>query len=196
MNTAPIIGKFGHVAGLILGTILALSPLPGQAQDLTFSFQVTLNGETSDAHQFGLREDALQGLDQYDVPEPPAAPDAGFVSYLAMFNAPLSLPNRWRRDFRPTVSLLADRIELWQFDFQSAAIGSEATITIDTLGPVLVPYELYFFGPGVYYEPVETPDSFTFPITADKLVFFWELRLTDAVNAVPTTWGGIKSLYR
>ena len=196
MKTAPTFGKSGLVAGLLLGTILALAPLAGQAQDLTFSFRVTLNGETSDTHQFGLREDALQGLDNYDVPEPPAAPEAGFVSYLAMFNAPTSLPNRWRHDFRPTVSLLADRVELWQFDFQSSAIGSEATITIDTVGSVSVPYELYFFGPGVYYEPVDTPDSITFPITSDKLVFFWELRLGDVVSAEQTTWGGIKSLYR
>ncbi len=200
MSTAPNVGQFGfsscRMAGLILGMILTLSALTGQAQELTFSFQVTLNGVTSDTRQFGLKEGSLQGLDIYDVPEPPAAPDAAFVTYLAMFDPPASLPNRWRRDFRPASSLMGDYIELWQMDFQSDAIGSEATITIDTVGAVPVPYELYFFGPDVYYEPIEVPDSVTFPVTATNLVFFWELRLADEVENISATWGGVKNLYR
>lgn len=196
MKTAPTGTGIGLLLSLFLSFAFAIIPVVAQAQSLTFSFQVSLNGETSDDLQFGLREDAMQGIDNYDVPEPPAAPNASFVSYLAMFNAPTSLPNRWRHDFRPTVSLLADRIELWQFDFQTAAIGSEVTITIDTVGAVPVPYELYFFGPGVYYEPIEVPDTITFPVLSDKLVFFWELRLADEVTTTATTWGGIKSLYR
>jgi len=196
MNTASSIGKTSVIVGMILGTIFTLAPRVGHAQELTFSFTVTLNGQTSDVRKFGLRADALQGFDEYDVPEPPAEPDAAFDSYLAMFNPPSSLPNRWRHDFRPTVNLLADRIELWQFDFQSDAIGSVATIAIETVGSVPVPYELYFFGPGVYYEPIEAPAVITFPVTANKLVFFWELRLADAVRVVPTTWGGFKNLYR
>ena len=191
INSTPSI-----IWGLVLSTLFVLVPQAGHALELTFEFEVAIDGVVSDSYQFGLREDALQGLDNYDVAEPPASPNASFVSYLAMFNAPPTLPNRWRHDFRPTVNLLADRIELWQFDLQSDAIGEEATITIDAVGSVPVPYELYFFGPGVYYDPIQVPQSITFIIESNKLVYFWELRLADEVSDVSTTWGEVKSLFR
>ena len=146
--------------------------------------------------RFGLREDALPGLDDHDLPEPPNIPDAPFFAFLAMFQPPAEIPNQWRYDLRPSMSLMTDRLELWQFNFQPTAVGGEATITIDTVGEVPVPYELYFLGAGVAYEPLVLPHSFTITIDAGEMVFFWELQLTDAVSTKLTTWGGIKNLYR
>jgi len=196
MNVVLTNGRAMHHIILFCSVIFIVAPLATQAQEFTFEFTVTLDNETTDCKQFGLREDALQGIDDYDLPEPPPVPGAGFDAYIAMFSGPTSLPNRWRYDFRPTVNLMSDRIELWQFEFLSNAIGSEVTIDIDTVGPVPVPYELYFFGPDVYYDPIIVPDRLIFTVSAENMVFFWELRLDSAVETTSTTWGDIKSLYR
>ena len=181
---------------LFLSAALALFPTPGNAQELTFTFQVTIDGETSDFHQFGLRVDAMQGIDNYDVPEPPTAPDAAFTSYLGMFEAPTTLPNRWRHDFRPTQSFTSDRVELWPYYLESPAIGSEATISITATGDFLLPYELFFLGSETSHEPITSATSITVPITSGFLVYFWELQLADEVTIDSTTWGGVKNLYR
>lgn len=118
------------------------------AQELTFEFRATVDGFTSDWHVLGLREDALQGIDQYDLPEPPPAPGATFRSYLAMFEPLPGLPNRWLHDFRPVNSVTLDRVELWQMCLESAAVGATCSIDVRVVDPIAAPYDLYFFGPG------------------------------------------------
>jgi len=180
----------------LFGCWLLNAPSLGHAQEITFEFQIEYDGLSSQAMRFGLREDALPGLDDHDVPEPPNLPDATFAAFLAMASPPAEIPNHWRYDLRPSLSLMADRIELWQFAFQAIAVGGEATITIDTVGEVPVPYDLYFIGSGIVYEPLLLPHSFDITVDSGEMIFFWELQLSDAVVADGTTWGGVKSLYR
>lgn len=183
------------LCGLLITAVLGRAA-PARAQELVFRFTVTYGGETTDERRFGLLENALQGLDVHDVPDPPSAPDASFEAYLAMFDPPATLPNRWRHDVRPAVVLVTDRIELWQLEFASGAIGGMATIEVAPVETPPVPYDLHFFGSGVPYTPVQGATTVTFPVTAHHHVFFWELRLADAVGFDPASWGGVKALYR
>ncbi len=166
----------------------------GLGQELTFNYEVSLDGVTSATHVFGLRDDALAGLDHHDIPAPPPVPDTPFETYLAMFDPPANLPNQWLQDFRPVGNLTSDRIELWQMGL-STATGGLCTITIREPQPGLAPYELNFFGSGANFEKIVVPGSISFPVSSSFLVFFWELRLADEVDVVNTSWGGIKSLY-
>jgi hypothetical protein len=182
---------------LTLACIAPLAIAPGAlAQDLTFEFQVTIGGVSSDWHAFGLREDAQQGIDGYDLPEPPAAPGTTFRSYLSMFEPLEGLPNRWLYDFRPVNSITLDRVELWQLFIESPALGAVCRIDVRAREPIGVPYDLYFFGPGTYYQSLQAPASISFPIDAPLMVQFFELRLDESVGAESATWGGVKSLYR
>lgn len=169
---------------------------PAQAQELTFEFQVTIGGVTSAWHAFGLREDAQQGIDDYDVPEPPIAPGETFRSYLSMFEPLAGLPNRWLHDFRPVNSITLDRVELWQLAVESSAMGADCRLDVRARDPIGIPYDLYVFGPGTYYQPLQVPASFTFRINAPWMVHFLELRLDESVTNDRTSWGSVKSLFR
>ncbi len=187
---------FGILLMALLVPTLPCVATTARAQELTFEIQVTIGGTGSDWHAFGLREDALQGIDAWDLPEPPAPPGATFRSYLSMFEPLAGLPNRWLHDFRPVNSITLDRVELWQLTIESAAVGSTCRIDVRARDPIGIPYELYFFGPGLYYTPLQAPASVSFPITAPAMTQFFELRLDESVATTPTTWGGVKSLFR
>lgn len=181
---------------VLAGLFPLCAPTMATAQELTFEFQVTIGGAASDWHAFGLREDALQGIDHWDLPEPPPPPGATFHSYLAMFEPLEGLPNRWRHDFRPVNSVTLNRVELWQLVIESPAVGGSCRLDVRLREPIGIPYELYLFGPGTYYIPLQAPASVTIPILASSMVHFLELRLDESVTAAPFTWGGVKSLFR
>lgn len=167
----------------------------GMGQELTFQFEVTLGDVTSATHVFGLRDDALGGLDHNDVPAPPPVPDAPFSAYLSMFEPPAELPNQWLHDFRPVGNLINDRVEMWQMNLATDVTGELCTISIAEAQPGQVPYKLNFFGPGADFQEITLPGSISFPVSSPFLVFFWELRLSDEVDVVNASWGGVKSLY-
>ena len=188
------------IMALLGWTLLGLAPLvatsPASAQELTFEFQVTIGANTSDWHVFGLREDARQGIDSWDLPEPPPPPGAAFRSYLPMFEPLEGLPNRWLHDFRPVNSITLDRVDPWQLTIELPATGSMRRLDVRATQPSDVPHDLYFFGPGTYYTPLQVPASVSFPIIAPVMTQFFELRLDESVATAPTTWGGVKSLFR
>jgi hypothetical protein len=165
-------------------------------QELNFRYEVAMDGWSSTPHVFGLHEAAQPGLDDQDIPAPPAAPEAPFHSYLVMFDPPGTLPNQWLHDYRPTGSLATDRVEIWQMELTTLAVGDICTISIEETQPGLAPYELHFFGPGADFVDLPVPGSFTFQVTAAHLVFFWELHLADEVAVLDRSWGGVKSLFR
>lgn len=180
----------------LLGMALLHATSNASAQELTFEFQVTIGGASSDWHAFGLREDALQGIDAWDLPEPPSPPGTTFRSYLTMFEPLAGLPNRWLHDFRPVNSVTLDRVELWQFTIESPAADGDCRIDVRARDPIGIPYDLYLFGPGTYYTRLQAPASVTFPIIAPVMTQFFELRLDESVAVSTSTWGGVKSLFR
>lgn len=138
----------------------------------------------------------MQGIDAYDIPEPPPPPGATYRSYLVMFEPLPGLPNRWLEDFRPVNGITVDRVELWQLQIESSSIGANCRIDVRARTPIGIPYDLYFFGPGTYYVPMQVPATVSFPINANVLVQFFELRLDESVAGERTSWGGIKTLFR
>lgn len=180
----------------LLGLATLCASSSASAQELGFEFRITIGGVSSDWHVFGLREDARQGIDHWDLPEPPPPPGATFRSYLSMFEPLEGLPNRWLHDFRPVNSVTLDRVELWQLTIESPAVGSACSLDVRASGSIDVPYDLYFFGPGTYYTPLHVPATVLFPIGAPVVTQFFELRLDESVATEPTTWGGVKSLFR
>ncbi|MBK7048897.1 MAG: hypothetical protein IPH48_20830 [bacterium] len=185
--------------GMLLMALACLAPLgvpaSAAAQEFTFEFQLTIGGATSGWHTFGLREDALPGIDAWDLPEPPAPPGATFLSYLSMFDPPDGLPNRWLREFRPVSSVTLDRIELWQFVI-AAPTGSSCRLDVRARDPIGTYYDLYFFGPGTNRTQLLVPASVMFPIDAPWMIQFFELRLDSSVATGNSTWGGVKGLFR
>jgi len=167
----------------------------GLGQEISFEFDVSLDGDVSATHVFGLHAGALQGLDQYDIPAPPPSPSAPFFIYLAMMDPPAGLPNQWLHDLRPPEDLVNDRVELWQMGLASAPVGATCTIRITETQPGLAPYDLDFFGPGASFNKITVPGTFSFPVTSTDLDFFWELQLADQVAVESVSWGGVKSLY-
>lgn len=166
------------------------------AQELTFEFQVTIGGISSDWYMFGLRNDAQQGVDAWDLPQPPAPPGATFWSYLSMLEPEAGLPNRWLHDFRPVSGAMLDRVELWQLTIESAAIGGICRVDIRSTGPIGIRHELYCFGSNLDQTRVQLPTYVSFPVTATSLTMYFELRLDESVATTRSTLGGVKSLFR
>jgi hypothetical protein len=168
----------------------------GTAQELMFVYQATSDGSSAAPNRFGLRDDALEGLDQYDLPQPPPVPDNAFNTYLSMLTPPAVFPNRWLDDVRPSLNLTLDRIELWQMMIVGGATGSPCTITITEEAASPVPYELYLIGSGLADERVPVPGSLTFNLSSPSMLLLWELHLDDQVAVESATWGGVQALYR
>lgn len=182
---------------LTLACIASLaSAATAQAQELAFEFQVTIDGVSSDWHVFGLRNDALPGIDAHDLPEPPPPPGSTFRSYLSMFEPLVGLPNRWLNDFRPVNGVTIDRVELWQLVIESPSLGSACRIDVRAREPIDVAYDLYFFGAGIEYQSLQPPAAVNFTIDSPWMAQFFELRLDGIVAVDRATWGGVKSLYR
>jgi hypothetical protein len=185
-----------RLAPLAAAALIIVCAASAAAQELTFEFRMIVQGQASDWHMFGLREDAVQGVDQYDLPEPPPLPEAAFRSYLAMFEPLAGLPNRWLHDFRPVDGVTLDRVEIWQIVLESSALGQPCTVELRAPDPIGVPYDLFFFGPQVYFQRVTVPGTISFTIDSPAMVNFLELRLDDSVAEEAETWGGVKALFR
>jgi len=179
----------------LVGALWLVSP-PCQAQELTFQFSITIDGVSAQDYQFGLHTGALPGIDDDDVPEPPAIPGASFDSFFVLPGGTGIFPNRWHKDFRPEMDPFTNHVELWQLRLQSDGLNHVVTVSIDTVGLVEMPYDLFFFGPGVNFEPIVAPHTFTFTTVGNTLDFFWELRLFDVVQTAPAGWGEVKCGFR
>jgi hypothetical protein len=173
---------------------LSLHAMEVMGQDLTFSYQASFGSTVAAPNQFGILDAADQGLDDFDLPQPPPDPQGSFNTYLAMSGASTVFPNRWLRDFRPPTVLL-DRVELWSTTLEGIDVGVEVRVAIEALDPQSLPYKLFVFGPGMTRKELVLPGEFTFTTAASPQLLFWELQMDDSVATDPETWGGIKSLY-
>lgn len=178
-----------------MSLLLLAGASPGRAQELSFEFQVTVGGQSSEWYAFGLRQDALPGLDAWDLPAPPAAPGAPFRVFLALPVPPDGLPNCWWTDFRAVADALADREELWQGLLEAPA-GAACRLDVRVRDAGAVPYDLVFFGPGSSYVTMDLPGSVSFTTDAAATPLFFELRFDGGVAVENSTWGGVLGLFR
>jgi len=185
----------------ILVTILSLVgilTISGQAHSQEFSFQtqITTDNLTTQTCTFGLREEALPGLDQFDIPSPPPSPNDQLNMHLSMMAPPASLPTRWLADFRPIENQNLTLTEFWILHLNNELPGGTATIHTDQLATLPTTFELWLHPPDSSSSLVTVPGTIEISLDASTLIYFWELRFEASVSTNSTTWGGIKSLYR
>lgn len=187
MKTILCLGCAMAMVGLLAGSALA--------EEMTFHTQFTIDKDQTHLCSFGLREGALPEFDGFDVPAPPALPDATEDGYLVMADPPPFVPNRWYKDFRPVSNLTLDRLEFFPMHLSTTRLGEQGYISISPGTFLGLPYEMWLIGPG-FHEEIEVPGTVTFTITSTQMVFTWELHLDDDIAVENDTWDGIKSLYR
>ncbi len=180
----------------LLACLLALClAAPAAAQQHTFGYRVTINGATSDWHTFGLRLDALAGLDAYDLPQPPPPPGFPFTTYFVMLDPPAGLPNHWLGEFRPTAQGAIGNVELWQLAIESPDTGANCRLEVQDLAPVSSAYDLYLLGESGA-EAMFLPAVLDFPVTGPSMTRYLELHYGTPVPVEHDTWGNVKALYR
>ncbi|HPF69438.1 MAG TPA: hypothetical protein PLQ13_02110 [Candidatus Krumholzibacteria bacterium] len=188
--------KVGIAPALAVLVALLAVPTLAPAQQLIVSCTIATPDATAAPIEFGLAAGALDGIDPFDEPLPPPAPDQSLQVYLQMLTPPVPLPNRWRRDVRPFFDVTAERVELWAMTVESAAVGQAFTFAVETTIDEAPPYTLHVFGPAGLYRLVAPGETFTVPCTAPIMAFFWELQYDEQVAAPPSTWGGVHAQFR
>ncbi len=163
-----------------------------------FAFQTYISSDVYSTQEctFGLKNQALPGLDDFDIPSPPSSPDNMLHAHLVMMTPPASLPNQWLADFRPTQNLTDGISEFWILELTHDLPGATATIFIDQLITSPTPFELWLHQPDSTTLQITIPGTIEISLDSSTLIFFWELRQENPVERNHSTWGGVKSLYR
>jgi len=169
---------------------------PAFGQEFSFQTYISTNDHCTQLCTFGLKEQALAGLDEFDIPSPPPYPENPLHGNLAMMDPPTSLPNRWLADYRPMENLAFRENVFWIFELNHDLAGEPATMFVDHSTTAPTSYELWFHQPNSPPLQVTVPGTIEILLDASSLDFFWELRLDHSVAAEFATWEGVKSLYR
>ncbi len=190
-----------HRSACLLAAALSLSTLAVaelgecRAQALVYSLDATANDLAAGEHRFGFRDEASNGPDLFDVPEPPPPPEMFLGLAFAMPDTGFAQPNRWRADIRSS-ECFVDMVELWELHITSDQLGAECTMVLDIVegGEFDLTLRVLGFEPGEFTVPV--PGSFTFLLAEPEMVVWLELTADEPIPSRAVTWGGIKARYR
>jgi hypothetical protein len=165
------------------------------AQSLIYSLEATANGLFAGEHRFGFHDEASDGIDDFDAPEPPVPPESYLGLAFVMPDTGLAVPNRWRIDIRDSQSFV-DMVELWELHIETDQLGAECEVILDYVEGEDLEVMLRVIGlvPGDFEVPV--PGGFTFELTEPEMVIWLEVFSDKPISATATTWGGFKARYR
>jgi hypothetical protein len=165
------------------------------AQSVIYSLDATANGLFAGEHRFGFHDEASDGLDDFDAPEPPVPPESYLGLAFVMPDTSQEVANRWRIDIRDSQSFL-DMVELWELRIETDQLGAECEVILDHVegGDLDVMLRVIGLEPGDFEVPV--PGSFTFQLTDPEMVIWLEMFSDKPIPGTATTWGGIKACYR
>lgn len=176
--------------------LLLLLPRPGFGQSLLFELGIRPADGVLTTLEFGVSDAALPGLDAYDLPAPPATPDAVWDAYMLMTEAPAAMPNRWLRDIRALADLTRKRVDIWTAVVLVPPEGMAVEVALERSGQSQIPYTLKLMIPMAADIDIEVPWRTELYLPGGLQLMYWVLEQNDQVSVESTSWGGIKSLYR
>lgn len=176
--------------------LLGLIPAEANAQELGVRVTVIPKNATAQTLFFGVRSNALPGLDDFDLPAPPGGPEDVFNAYLTMATPPPDLPNRWLIDYRTLQDFFRSRVEYWDLVLENQDIGSNTTMMVDLPFGTFIPNKIFLHLPGNDPQEINIPAILEFTVTESTSVMSWELLHADEVPVDSSTWGKIKTLFK
>jgi hypothetical protein len=186
----------GRLRRAAFGALLPVLLLAGvaPAQDLVCTLRPSLDEVPATTLSLGFRAGAADGLDDLDVPAPPAAPgaalDAGFV--LPDPDAPF--PGRWSADYRaPAGPPLPG--EVWQLVLATDTPGGSCRLDVSLTAGSALNLVLRVTGLGPAAQDVPVPGALSFPLAGTGTVLQLSLR-SDGTLARRRSWGAVKALFR
>jgi hypothetical protein len=183
-----------RVVILIFGTgLLAATSCWGQA--VVYSLEATAGDLAAGEHSFGFKDEASDGPDVFDAPEPPVPLESFLSLAFAMPDTSFPYPNRWRSDIRNSQSFV-DQVEIWELHFETDQIGTECLVSLDVIEGGEFDIDLRVIGlfPDDIIVPV--PGQFTFLLTDAEMVVWLEMSSDGPVAVEEESWGDIKVRYR
>ncbi len=180
---------------LLLALILFALPAVAAGQSVVLSVRAVLDSLDSGPHLFGFHDDALAGIDDYDVPEPPHAPADYLSLAFTMLDPDVPLPNRWRDELRNS-AIFEDQGETWRLLVETdhsgtlrlyfdVLVGQQYPLSLEVSDAIGDRADLL----------LDVPSVVPWPVTGSRMEL--DLTLTSSV-AIPTdeaTWSRLKALY-
>lgn len=170
-------------------------PRTATAQTVLYSVAAAADELTAGLHHFGFRDDAATGVDTFDIPEPPAPPEAYLSLALIMTGPAPPVPNRWRADIRNS-QVFVDKVELWELHIETDRIGSTCTLDFDVEEGAQFNLKLQIIGLEANPIVVPVPGQVSFPLTKPFQVIWLELTSDEPIAATSRSWGHLKENYR
>ncbi len=178
----------------LLTWLIVLVPVTALSQSIVITLQAHGDAVVSDLHRFGVHDDALMGLDGYDLPEPPPPPGSYLRLSFLMPGAATDLPNRWRHELRPS-EIFMDQTETWELILETDQVGRPLLLDFAAEIGAQYPLAVTILAPPERAYRVELPAQLPFVALAPVTTLLLELTSDDPVVARGATWSEIKRLY-
>jgi len=169
---------------------------PVCAQELLVSCEVSQAGDSAAMVEFGLAEGATDGIDAFDEPLPPAAPDPALRAWLTMPSVAVPSLDAWRRDVRPFLDDGPVTAAVWTMTVEGAAADTALTFAVGFHLVDPPPYSLRLTGPDGLDRPVSANETIEVPCRSTTTTYYWELQYDGQVPTAPQSWGGLKAQMR
>jgi hypothetical protein len=180
---------------VLCGAAVLAAAVPATGQVAILSLQAQAGNLTASGLQFGFHDDALDGPDSFDLPEPPAPP-ADYLSLAFAMPYPGGLfPNRWRWDIRSAESFV-DQLELWELHVSTDQPGGDCQLDLAFLEGAELPLRLRVLGLGGGPFEVTLPGQVVFPLDSEETVIWLELSSDVPIAVQSTSFGQLKASYR
>ncbi len=178
----------------LLFSFATLIPASAGAQSIVITLQAHSDVVTSDLHRFGVHDDALMGLDGYDLPEPPPPPGSYLSLSFVMPGAATDLPNRWRHELRPS-EIFMDQTETWELVLETDQVGRPLLLDFAAEIGAQYPLAVTIVAPPERAYRVELPAQLPFVALAPVTTLRLELTSDDPVATQDVDWGALKRRY-
>jgi hypothetical protein len=178
----------------LLTWLIVLVPVTALSQSIVITLQAHGDAVVSDVHRFGVHDDALMGLDGYDLPEPPPPPGNYLSLSFLMTGAATDLPNRWRHELRPS-EIFMDQTETWELVLETDQVGRPLLLDFAAEIGALYPLAVTILAPPERAYRVELPAQLPFVALAPVTTILLELTSDDPVELQQMQWGSLKSVY-